>query len=147
MCISSCQIQEILVTCRCRLHLASFSAGVELKNRKDRLYTGKNCGINISQRWIFFFVNSLRPTDAFTKLTTIGSDNVLSPGRCQAITWTNAGILSIGPFGTNFSEIWTKVYTISFKTMHFKMSSGKWRSFCLSLNVLTLVLPKLFQEM
>ena len=39
------------------------------------------------------------------KLTIIGSDNGLSPGRRQAIFWTNAGILLIGPLGTNFSEI------------------------------------------
>ena len=38
-------------------------------------------------------------------LTIIGSDNGLSPGRRQAITWTNVGILLIGPLGTNFSEI------------------------------------------
>ena len=38
-------------------------------------------------------------------LTIIGSDNGLSPGRRQAIIWTNAGILLIGPLGTNFSEI------------------------------------------
>ena len=31
------------------------------------------------------------------KLTVIGSDNGLSPGRRQAIIWTNAGILLIGP--------------------------------------------------
>ena len=36
-------------------------------------------------------------------LTIIGSDNGLSPGRRQAITWTNVGILLIGPQGTNFS--------------------------------------------
>ena len=35
----------------------------------------------------------------------IGSDNGLSPGRRQAIIWTNAGILLIGPLGINFSEI------------------------------------------
>ena len=35
------------------------------------------------------------------KLTIIGSDNGLSPGRRQAIIWTNAGILLIGPLGTN----------------------------------------------
>ena len=29
----------------------------------------------------------------------IGSDNGLSPARRQAITWTNAGILLIGPLG------------------------------------------------
>ena len=40
-----------------------------------------------------------------SKLTIIGSNNGLSPGRRQAIIWTNAGILLIGPLGTNFSEI------------------------------------------
>ena len=30
-------------------------------------------------------------------LTIIGSDNGLSPGRRQAIIWTNAGILFIDP--------------------------------------------------
>ena len=39
------------------------------------------------------------------KLTIIGSDNGLSPGRRQAIIWTNAGILLIEPLGTSFSEI------------------------------------------
>ena len=70
------------------------------------------------------------------KLTSIGSDNGLSPGRRQAIIWTNAGILFIGPLGTNFSEILIEIYTFSFKKLHFKMSSGKWRPFCLGLNVL-----------
>ena len=37
--------------------------------------------------------------------TIICSDNGLSPGRRQAIIWTNAGILLIGPLGTNFIEI------------------------------------------
>ena len=40
-----------------------------------------------------------------SKLTTIGSDNGLSPGRRQAIIRTNAGILLIGHIGTHFSEI------------------------------------------
>ena len=35
----------------------------------------------------------------------IGSGNGLSPVRRQTITWTNAGLLSIGLLGTNFSEI------------------------------------------
>ena len=39
------------------------------------------------------------------KLTIIASDNGLSPGRRQAIIWTNAGILLIGPLGTNFNGI------------------------------------------
>ena len=32
-----------------------------------------------------------------SKWTIIGSNNGLSPGRRQAIIWTNAGILTIGP--------------------------------------------------
>ena len=40
-----------------------------------------------------------------SKPTTIGSDNGLLPGWRQAIIWTNAGILLIGPLGTNLSEI------------------------------------------
>ena len=47
------------------------------------------------------------------KSTTIGSDNGLSPDRCQAITLTNAGILLIGPLGTYFSEILTGIQTFS----------------------------------
>ena len=43
-----------------------------------------------------------------SKLTIIGSDNVLSPGRHQAIIRTNAGILLNGPLGTNFSEMLIK---------------------------------------
>ena len=40
-----------------------------------------------------------------SKLTIIGPDNDLSPDRRQAIIWTNAGILLIGPLATNLSEI------------------------------------------
>ena len=39
------------------------------------------------------YVNSLRPNDICVgNPTIIGSDNGLSPARCQAIIWTNAGI-------------------------------------------------------
>ena len=55
--------------------------------------------------------------------------------------WTNAGILLIGPLGTNFSEILIEILTFSFKKMHLKVSSTKRRPFCLGLNVLTLRQP------
>ena len=64
-------------------------------------------------------------------LTIIGSYNGLSPGRCQAIICTNAGILWNGPLGTNFSEILIKIHIFSLKEIHLKMSWGKWRPFCL----------------
>ena len=71
------------------------------------------------------------------ELNIIGSDNGLSPGRRQAIIWTNAGILLIGPLGTNFSEILIEILLFSFKKMRLKVSSGKRRPFCLGLKVLT----------
>ena len=49
------------------------------------------------------------------KLIMIGSDNGLSPERRQAIIWTNAGILLIGPLETNFSEILFEIQTVSLK--------------------------------
>ena len=58
-------------------------------------------------------------------------------GRRQASIWTNAGILLIGPLGINFNEILIEINTFSFKKMHLKMSSAKWRPFRLGLNVLT----------
>ena len=71
-----------------------------------------------------------------SELTVIGSDNGLSPGRRQAIIWTNAGILLIGPLWTNVSEIYIEIPIFSFKKMRLKESSAKWRPCCLGLNVL-----------
>ena len=68
-----------------------------------------------------------RVTDiCVTRLTSIGSDNGLSPGRRQAIIWTNAGILLMGSSGTHFSEILVAIQTFSFKKIRLKMSSGKY---------------------
>ena len=69
-------------------------------------------------------------------LIIIGPDNGLSPGQRQAIIWTNAGILLIRPWGTNFNDILIGIHTFSFKKISLKMSSVKWRPFCLGLNVL-----------
>ena len=68
--------------------------------------------------------------------TITGSDNGLSPGRRQAIIWTNVGILLIGPLGTNFSENLIEILTFSFTKMPLKVSSAKWWQFCLGPNVL-----------
>ena len=63
-------------------------------------------------------LNSLRPSDAYIyiyicvgNLTIIDSDTGLSPGRRQAITWTNVGILLFGPLGTNFSGMLIEIHT------------------------------------
>ena len=86
-------------------------------------------------------VNELTHWDRVThicvgKLTIIGSDNGLSPGRRQAIIRTNAGILLIRPLGTNFSDFLVEILIFSFKKMRLKVSSAKRRPFCLGLNEL-----------
>ena len=94
--------------------------------------------------WMFSLwdpFNSLRPSDVYicvSKLTIIGSDNGLSPGRRQAIIWTNAGILLIRTLWTNFSEILCEINSFSFSKMHLKMSSATWRLFGLGLNELNM---------
>ena len=99
----------------------------------------------VRKRGTPLILNSLRPSDAYicvSKLTIMDSYNGLSPARRQAIIWTNAGILLIGPLGTNFNEISIEIHLFSFKKMHLKISSGKWRPFWLGLNVLKCLCSK-----
>ena len=56
---------------------------------------------------------------------SVGLGNGLSPVRRQAITWTNAGLLSIRRMRTNLSEIRNGILSFSFEKMHFKLSSAK----------------------
>ena len=71
-----------------------------------------------------------------SKLTIIGLDNGLSPGRREVIIWTNTVILFIRPRGTNFNKIAIEIQMFSLKKMRFKMSSAKCCPFRLDLNVL-----------
>ena len=94
-------------------------------------------GISIPGKRVFILTHWGRVMHiCISKITIIGSDNGLSPGRRQAIIWTNVGILLIGPLGTNVSEILIAIYAFSLKKVHWKMSSGKWRPFCFGRNVL-----------
>ena len=83
-----------------------------------------------------------------SKLTIIGPDNGLPPGRRQAIICTNVGILLTGTLKTKFNEIFIKIHIFSFKKIHskFRLENGshfvsasmcslveaeaKWTSFC-----------------
>ena len=76
------------------------------------------------------------------KLIIIGSDNGLSPDRRQAIIWTNAGSLSIGPLRTYFSENVIKIEQFSLKKMHVKMSSTRWSPSCLGLKLIREIYEK-----
>ena len=51
---------------------------------------------------------------------SIGWDNGLSSIRHQAIISTNADLLSIGPMGTNFSDILIKIHNFSLKKCTWK---------------------------
>ena len=62
------------------------------------------------------------------KLTIAGSAPSHYLNQCwNIVNWT---------LGTNFSEILIEINTFSFKKMHLKISSRRWRPFCLGLNVL-----------
>ena len=60
------------------------------------------------------WVNSSYRIYACVNWVSIGPGNGLSPVRLQAITWTNADLLSIVPFVTNCGEIWIEIQNISF---------------------------------
>ena len=77
------------------------------------------------------------PHICVNKPIVIGSDNGLSPSRREAIILTNAWILLIRPLGTYFNEILMQICMFSFQKVHLKLSFGKWRPFCLGLNVLS----------
>ena len=62
---------------------------------------------------------------ALVNHTSMDSDNGLSPGRRQAIISTNAGILLIGPLGTNLSVIVIEIIIFSLTNLHMKVSSAK----------------------
>ena len=62
------------------------------------------------------------------KLSIIGPDNGLSPGRHEAIIWTNTGILLIRTLGTNFGEI------LNEKFMHIHSRKCIWK-YCLGNSV------------
>ena len=53
------------------------------------------------------------------------------------LTQTNDNLVSIGPRGTKFSDILTKIKIVGINKMHSKLSSAKCRPFCSRLNMLT----------
>ena len=87
----------------------------------------------VGSLWLPFLTHWGRVTHiCIGNLTFIGSDNALSLGRCQAIIWTNVGLLSIGPLQTNFSEISIVIHAFSFKKMRWKMAAILSRPQCVN---------------
>ena len=65
-------------------------------------------------------------------LTIIGSDNGLSPGRRQAIIWTNAGLLSIGTFWKFNQNSYIFIHENAFESVVWKMSTILSRPQCVN---------------
>ena len=130
--------------------METFSRTQRIKSRRANKVipwhlSSKNIILSTSEFFMHYLTHWGRVTHICVGINTnIGSDNDLSPGRRQAIIWSNAGILLIGPLATNFSEILIEILTFSFKEMHLKVSSAKWRPSCLGLNVLKNVLLKIW---
>ena len=83
-----------------------------------------------------------------SKLSIIGSYNVLLPSLCQAIIWINAGILLIRTLGTNFSEILNEIHTFYSRKCIWKCCLWNGGSFVLaSMCVLILVCQVLYRIM
>ena len=94
----------------------------------------KNSFLHITTRvWVNFHIH-ISPVNQ----VSIGSDNGLSPIRLEAVIWTSAGLLSIGPVGRNFSEILTKIQNFSVTKIHLKIPFAKWRPFYAGGNEFTL---------
>ena len=73
---------------------------------------------NITTEWLEY------NDEAFNSLRL--GEMGLSSVRYQALTWTNANLLSNGPSGTHFSEIFIEIQTFSLMKMHLKMLTAKW---------------------
>ena len=83
----------------CFSHLLTHSSWISrCRGGRSLLYSLRPCDIHWTQWGRVTHI-------CVGELTIIVSDNGLSPGRRQAIIWTNAGMLLFGPYGTNFNEI------------------------------------------
>ena len=58
-------------------------------------------------------------------------------GFSSAITWTSAGLLSIGLLGMNFSEIWIRFYHFHLRKCILKCCLPNWWPFCPGADELT----------
>ena len=76
-------------------------------------------------KWCHWFIETEWRIYASGNYTITGPDNSLSPGRRQAIIWTNAGILLIGHLGTNFGDFFIEIKAFSLTNLYLNVSSAK----------------------
>ena len=91
------------------------------------------CGTFSSYAFIWYLgASNANPANVIGPRTLKKKGNILSAVQHQAVT----GMLLTGTFGTNFGEILFKIQEFSLTKFNLKMTSAKWRSFCLGRNVL-----------
>ena len=87
-----------------------------------------------------YMFNALRPSDAHMRQPPqLSSVQIMACRMFAPKLLSNAGILLIGPPGTNFKIFVIIIHTFSFMKIHFKILYGKWQPFCLGLNVLSML--------
>ena len=74
---------------------------------------------------------------------SVVSGNGSTPVRCQAITRTNAGLLSSEPLGTNFGEIWIEMPNFHWWKCIWKCRLPNWRPSCPGGDELRVVIKEL----
>ena len=108
---------------------STFVLNIRCKSGRLCFILNKATSYIVSWLYISVTIKLLSPSCriyASVKRVSICSNNGLSPIRPQAIIWTNAGLLPIGPLRTNL----IKIQNFSFTKMHLKTSSEKWWPFC-----------------
>ena len=92
----------------------------------------------VSADFLFTHGGLVMPYGIIELANIIRWGNSFSPFQDQAITWTDADLSLIGPFGTNFTEIVIKIHWLkSLKEIHSEKLSVKHRPLQSSLSVLT----------
>ena len=154
--MSACLLLKFLKKKPCNfgvliLHWVLISLSYDIITLSSNIITGSSAIIMLSSKydtnmsWNPFFVFKFcKCSSEMVEIKTY-LYNGLSPGRSQAIIWTNTGILLTRPQETNFNEILIKMHTFSFKKIHFKMS-GKWWPICFGPNVLISKTGCVFQK-
>ena len=102
--------------------------GQSATNRSDFCkYTSSSLCFKVAMLYSWVPFNS-SPPNATYMCRWIGSVLVqIMACRLFSIISTNAGLLSIGPLGTNLSDISIKIQNFSFTKMHLKIVSAKWQ--------------------
>ena len=121
-------IQLSIHSRKCNCHVTNVMSGWHWLNHRPHIPNWNNF---LQQMFCFIHARWYKYTSVYW--VTINSADILSTVRtavwCQAITWTNASLMSIRPFEAIYWEISNIVPDFFFKNMHFKMSSTKFSSF------------------